>query len=680
MLKDSLPKAISHKCRLRSKSLLVRKINKVRKDYKQGNLPPEWQHESISLTSVIDSLTAAASSDRVVQVVADSGTTYHITRDKCNMSSISSQTVNIRGVGGSGRGYKGFLKPSVLGAGIPAIWFPDLPLQMLLSVDGLKRDMWETHFTLDGDYLTNRRHGTVLPMHKGPTGLPVLDVKFEDSEFEAEECGFVCTPCDPQDAAEVEEDMRPKRLRKSTVLAAPRRRAGRPRKRTKASKLLEHWRMCHFHEPGSKVDFCHECLEFKRRKQGHSDERPERFKTKAPLLLFAADFFGKVRPTSYTNKAWVILFVCDECGFAHGQALKQKSEAPQAVENFVRQIRKQCGVSFGSSKNEKGHLIMGGLRTNEPVLRSEALQRVCDQYNIQLSHSSPYEPEMNGKCERLVQSIKSALRTVCSYVDSRCWDWALSHVIQVWNLRQRSQGNSCCAPQDVVNDITTNPLARVCTVSKRKYLRRFGCLTYFKPHVVAEAERNAALAPKRKKGIHLGFSQQNSGWLVGTYESGALHVYETRNATFCEDILVRNVQELSTADPTVFQQLLERADASAGKTPAAGTEKSVVGDVAEYQLEGLSSVEWDEPRDGPEVKDRVTIHPLGEPDNDPKRVSKTGTPILRRTTILQFQTEPKTTTASLSAQQQRDEEEKDQREQKTRSRERGGRQKQRRTA
>ena len=131
--------------------------------------------------------------------------------------------------------------------------------------------------------------------------------------------------------------------------------------------------------------------------------------------------------------------------------------------------------------------------------------------------------------------------------------------------------------------------------SKKKYLRRFGCLAYFKPHKKKKEDRNQALMPRMLKGIHLGFSDNNSGWIIGTMEAGRLSVYETRSVTFCEEILVRNIEMLKEPDPSIFEQLLEKASVLTEKQPAAGSEKSVVGDVAEHQAEGLTPIEWDEP-------------------------------------------------------------------------------------
>ena len=176
-------------------------------------------------------------------------------------------------------------------------------------------------------------------------------------------------------------------------------------------------------------------MESKGRKKGHSNERPSQHTTPTPLLLFATDFFGKVRPTSFRHNKWVMLFICDVCGFAEAKPIKNKSDAPEALEEFIKQIRKKCGVKWGETKTSKNKVIFGGIRSdNEPVLTSNAWEDVCNKYNIDITHSVPYEPEMNGKVERFVQTIKAALRTTCANIDPRVWDFCIEHIVKVLSL------------------------------------------------------------------------------------------------------------------------------------------------------------------------------------------------------------------------------------------------------
>ena len=154
-----------------------------------------WKREEIVLNAR-ESALLDRETNKCGQIVIDSGTTLHIHRDRDDFKHVSGAAVRIRGVGGSGTGYKGILKPNKLGSGVPAVWFDDLPVRSLVSTEGLKRDGWETHFKLNGNQLVNGYSGTVLPLSKGPSGLPILNELFDESEE-----AFVCTPC-----AEVELD------------------------------------------------------------------------------------------------------------------------------------------------------------------------------------------------------------------------------------------------------------------------------------------------------------------------------------------------------------------------------------------------------------------------------------------------------------------------------------------
>ena len=88
--------------------------------------------------NVLRNLIEGNPNSTILKVIVDPGTTYHICRSKESFASISTTTVLIKGVGGSGKGLVGVLKSCELGVNIPAIWYKDLPVEMLLSTAGLK--------------------------------------------------------------------------------------------------------------------------------------------------------------------------------------------------------------------------------------------------------------------------------------------------------------------------------------------------------------------------------------------------------------------------------------------------------------------------------------------------------------------------------------------------------------
>ena len=132
----------------------------------------------------------------------------------------------------------------------------------------------------------------------------------------------------------------------------------------------------------------------------------------------------------------------------------------------LREIRRKCGVKFGDSKTSTGKIIFGGIRSdNEPVLKSALWKEVCNSHNVEVLHSVPYEPQMNSTVERLVGTIKDSLRTTCAYVDPRVWDFAVEHIMKVWCMRKSPRASKClscqgssCSPNDVLKDISENPL------------------------------------------------------------------------------------------------------------------------------------------------------------------------------------------------------------------------------
>ena len=149
-----------------------------------------------------------------VSCVVDSGTTTIMVRDKENFVSVSKVSVRIKGVGGSSIGYKGVLKECVLGVGLPAVYFPALPVECLLSVEGLKSLGWETLFLLEQNILQHRVTGTVLSMtKKNGSKLPCIDLNFG-----SEDSAYTCYPCE-EAALQAEEDELPPRLKKGAKRA-----------------------------------------------------------------------------------------------------------------------------------------------------------------------------------------------------------------------------------------------------------------------------------------------------------------------------------------------------------------------------------------------------------------------------------------------------------------------------
>ena len=506
-------------------------------------------------------------------IILDSGTTTHIARDKDDFKAISSERVKIRGVTGTSVGYKGILKENELGNSIPAIYFKLLPVRMLLSAVALKNSGWHTELgnPEHGDRSTDLRTGDIVPIVI-INGLTCYELHFVEDGSKDEamryNTGFAAQTVENEDewcqeCNYLDEEV-PSNIRGTvnTQDKSKSRNSKRKKPVRKVSRLLEHQRMCHMFTDASAKCRCFDCLEFQGRKSSHDKSRDEKHANKLdnPFVLFSCDFFGPVKPKSFKGNNWCLLFCCDKCGYIKAQSIERKSEAPYELIRFVNEVRRKCGCDTGSKETPDGKLCFAGIHSdNEPVFRGDLWKQAIQKTKLTELHSVPYCPQMNGTCERMVGTIKSALRTTMNNVDPRVWDFCLDHINQVFNMKNSKKATLCakngtpvpCCPDDIMQQETKNPFFRS-GKNKIKHLRRFGCLAWFKRDVGLLGKQHldsTTLAPRRVRGIHLGFSSKNSSWLIGTINGeGRLAVYETVDVVFVESVLVRDIRILCSKD------------------------------------------------------------------------------------------------------------------------------------
>ena len=410
-------------------------------------------------------------------IIVDSGTTMHIGRDKADFKRISSERVKIRGATGVGDGYKATLKDSELGTEIPAIWFPGLPVRMLLSVKGLDRDGWKTVYgetdpRFPHAYICSRT-GKLLEM-VDINNLPCLELQFDENQSEISgykaqivenpnEWDIECKYCDEPIPKQLEGALVDTKVRgRKKVL-----KGDKPNSRANISKLLDHQRNCHLFTEATARCRCFDCLEMKGRKASHDKIRDQaKYKIDQPFLLFSTDFFGKIKPKTFRGNNWVMLFCCDSCGYTKAQPIKNKSDAPKTLVDFVREVRSKCGTEPGCKTTRAGQIIFAGIHSdNEPVLRGQEWRAAVHKMGLQELHSVPYNPQMNGTCERMVGTIKSALRTSMHNVDPRVWDYCVEHISKIWNIKNNKKAseksvnkNQPACPEQIMEQISDNPL------------------------------------------------------------------------------------------------------------------------------------------------------------------------------------------------------------------------------
>ena len=176
-------------------------------------------------------------------------------------------------------------------------------------------------------------------------------------------------------------------------------------------KFLRHVRSAHFHEDCVGTVNCPACLMMKDHGGvGHKVERPEYLRSKKYLEQVNWDFCGQW-PVSVFDKRWMLVAVDDKVSWVEAYALKAKSDAASALEEFI--------------KKGPGRMVRN--RTdNAPEFRGEGCMwmKVHADHGVVATTSAQYEPQTNGKAERFIRTFSNAVRSVMCGVDNLLWEFA----------------------------------------------------------------------------------------------------------------------------------------------------------------------------------------------------------------------------------------------------------------
>lgn len=483
--------------------------------------------------------------------IVDSGTKAHISQVESDFVSIDkTRKCYIKGVGGLKTAYWGKLKPNRIHRDAFGIYCRDLPVQRLFSTAQLNADGWT--ITLAPEVKTMNREDESIILTESESGLPYLkDIGFDISKIYTEpaaHAGYLSLDQpepkggdkDPPKGGAEDPDFEEDDLECIEIgdEALPYNEESHKTRKQKSAKerFLEHCRKGHFqdkHRDGRKLG-CVACMVSKKRKSSHAKIRPEKYKVK-PLVLFAADFFGPI-PVSFRGARFGMIFVCDTCKYTIAKPITGKYEAPQVLEQVVRDVREKCGPDAAK------RFIFAGIRSdNEPAFRSEAWTNTCRKLAVHEGHSVPWCPQQNGVVERTIGTLKSALRACMHRVDQRLWCYGLEHVALCFNERVNKLGKK---PADEIKEVSENPLFKMRGTDRvQSHGKRFGCLAF------AEIRpRKSGLNPQRFAGAYVGLSSKNSAWLVTRYEDNKVKIFETRDCIFRECTLVTDLQKLSAEE------------------------------------------------------------------------------------------------------------------------------------
>lgn len=286
-----------------------------------------------------------------------------------------------------------------------------------------------------------------------------------------------------------------------------------------AEKLRVHERIGHLHVPGLAVK-CPACDLAKAQGVSHAGERPPEHKPSRDNEQVDFDFTGLYDPDFWGNR-WCLTAKDHYSKWSENFVCKQKSETGRCLRDFCNKHGPPARVRSDNAPEFK-----------QPG-SSWKVECARQTPKILPTFSAPYEPAENGSVERQNRVVQDNMRALLVGVDRRMWGYAAKTQAYTWNRLPRKT--------------EVSPFEKKFGREPRvSHFRRFGCLAYAKKYV-----KVGKLDSRFRRGIFLGYGEENSTWLVGTWVDNKttrtgkkFEVLETKCCKFDESILISDVDKL----------------------------------------------------------------------------------------------------------------------------------------
>ena len=131
-------------------------------------------------------------------------------------------------------------------------------------------------------------------------------------------------------------------------------------------------------------------------------------KAKEKLEVIHSDISGPVNP-SIDNKKYFITFMDEFSRKVWIFTLKSKSEAPDIIIDFFKYLNNQFKeLSIKKFRTDGGK-----------EYKNKKINKLCKEYSIEKLYSTPYNPKINEKAERINQTLVNML-LLHSYIGLVC--------------------------------------------------------------------------------------------------------------------------------------------------------------------------------------------------------------------------------------------------------------------
>lgn len=225
-----------------------------------------------------------------------------------------------------------------------------------------------------------------------------------------------------------------------------------------------------------------------------------------PLELLHTDICGPMPTESHGGNRYFMTAIDDHTSHSWTFFLRHKSDAGPTLIDFITQVQRQTGATVRRIRSDNG-----GEYT------SAALADFYTANGIKPEFTVPYNPEMNGKAERLNLTLLEKARTML--IDANMPPSLWAEAIATANyLRNRSPtAGSTATPHERLHG----------TKPDLSHLRVFGCRAY--AHV--PAAHRTKLEPTAEPGHMIGYAANSAGYKI-RLDNGS--IITARNVVFDE--------------------------------------------------------------------------------------------------------------------------------------------------
>jgi hypothetical protein len=214
---------------------------------------------------------------------------------------------------------------------------------------------------------------------------------------------------------------------------------------------------------------------------------------------------------SYSRYKYFISFIDDYSSHAWVMLLRKKSDALEAIRNFLAMVKTQYGTTIKEWMSDGGG-----------EYKSDELDRTFKENGIKILGSVPHQPQQNGRAERFNRTIvekAQALRFDACLPES-WWEFSVTHAVHLYNrtpikrLQWRTPYELLKGEQPDVG-----------------HLKVFGCGAYV---YLPEDVRANKLAPRSELMIFLGYPDGMKGYLFMRTHNNTL--FKAAKAVFDETL------------------------------------------------------------------------------------------------------------------------------------------------